>query len=99
LIGSGLDTAAAQLAEHGASTVYQIDAAAYASYASESYTEAIAKLARERDAGVVLFADTSFGKDLAPVAVRLGAGSRPTVVSIEAGPTAACSSCIRSPAS
>jgi electron transfer flavoprotein alpha subunit len=87
LIGSGLDAAAAQLASHGAATVYQIDDAAYASYASESYAEAIAKLARERDAGVVLFADTSFGKDLAPaVAVRLDAALATDVVSIETRP-------------
>jgi electron transfer flavoprotein alpha subunit len=84
LVGSGLDAAAAQLAAHGA-VVHQIDDAAYAQYASESYTDAITRAARERDASIVLFSDTSFGKDLAPaVAVRLDAALATDVVAVEA---------------
>src|SRR5262245_22321751 len=72
LVGSGLGDAATTLAGHGAAVVHTVDAAAFATYSSETYTAVLAKLGREIGAGVVLFADTSFGKDLAPaVAVRL----------------------------
>jgi electron transfer flavoprotein alpha subunit len=83
LVGSGLDAASSQLASHGAATVHQIDDPAYGPYSSESHTEAIVRLARERGASVVLFGDTSAGKDLAPaVAVRLEAALATDVVAI-----------------
>src|SRR5262245_37184543 len=72
LLGVGIGAQAATLAAHGAAVVHAIDSPAFATYASETYTAALVKLAREIGAAVVLFADTSFGKDLAPaVAVRL----------------------------
>ncbi len=84
LVGHGLDAAAAALAQHGAAVVYAIDDASYATYSSEAYTEALSRLARERGAGCVLFADTSFGKDLAPaVAVRLEAALVTDVVGLD----------------
>jgi electron transfer flavoprotein alpha subunit len=87
LVGAGLGAAATTLAGHGASVVHSIDAAAFATYSSEAYAAVLDKLAREIGAGVVLFADTSFGKDLAPaVAVRQDAALATDVVSIEVQP-------------
>ena len=85
LVGSGIDAAAATLAKHGASAVLQVDDPAYEKYSSEAYTEAVVRLAREREAGVVILGDTSLGKDLAPaIAVRLDAALATDVVQIEA---------------
>jgi len=87
LIGSGVAAAAATLAAHGAAMVHAVDAPAFAVYASETYTAALARLAREVGAGVVLFADTSLGKDQAPaVAVRLDAALATDVIAIEPQP-------------
>jgi electron transfer flavoprotein alpha subunit len=74
LIGTGLAPAAAKMAAHGAAVVHAIEGADFATYAPETYSAALAKLVRETGAAVVVGADTSFGKDLAPaVAVRCDA--------------------------
>jgi electron transfer flavoprotein alpha subunit len=87
LVGTGLGAAATTLAGHGAAVVHSIDAAAFATFSSEAYTAVLDKLAREIGAGVVIFADTSFGKDLAPaVAVRLDAALATDVTAIEVQP-------------
>jgi electron transfer flavoprotein alpha subunit len=87
LIGAGTSAPAATLAAHGAAVAHAIDAPAFATYSSEAYTQALAKLAREIDAAVVLFADSSFGKDLAPaVAVRLDAALATDVIAIDVQP-------------
>jgi electron transfer flavoprotein alpha subunit len=84
LVGAGLDAAAAKLAAHGPKAVLQVDDPAYEKFTSDAYCEAVVRMARERDAGVVIFADTSMGKDLAPaVAVRLDAALATDVVQIE----------------
>ena len=85
LVGSGLDSAASQLAACGAAVVYAVDDPAYATYASETYTEAVVRLVREKGCDVVLFSDTSMGKDLAgAVAVRLDAALATDVVMMDA---------------
>jgi len=85
LVGSGIDAAAAALAKHGPAAVLQIDDPAYEKYSSEAYAEAVVRLARERDAGIVIVGDTSQGKDLAPaLAVQLDAALATDVVQIEA---------------
>jgi len=85
LIGHQVGAAAGELATHGATAVHVVDDAAYSSFASETYTAAIVHLVRAGDFGVVLFADTSFGKDLAPaVAARLDAALATDVVALEA---------------
>src|SRR5262245_12322021 len=61
VVGSGLDAAAAELAAHGA-VAYAVDDASYARYSSETYADAIVRLATDKGAAHVLFADTSFGK-------------------------------------
>ena len=87
LVGAGLGTAAAKLAAHGAAVVHVIEGADFATYASESYTAALAKLVQEIGAGVVIFADTSFGKDLAPaVAVRCDAALVTDVTGLDVQP-------------
>lgn len=87
LIGSGSSAAANAFAAHGAAVVHAIDSPAFATYASESYTAALVRLVREIDAGVVVFADTSFGKDLAPaIAVRTDGALVTDVVALEVRP-------------
>ena len=84
VVGSGLDAAAGELAAHGVD-VLQVDDASYATYSSEGYTAALVKLAQSKSFDVVLFADTSFGKDLAPaVATRWNAALASDVVQIQA---------------
>jgi electron transfer flavoprotein alpha subunit len=84
LVGYGLDAAAARFAAHGAAAVCQVDDPAYATFSPETYTEAVVRLVKERDAGVVLLGDTSMGKDLAPaVAVRLDAALATDVVALQ----------------
>jgi electron transfer flavoprotein alpha subunit len=83
ILGHDVQPAAGELATHGAAAVHVVDDAAYANFASESYTAAVVQLVRAGDFGVVLFADTSFGKDLAPaVATRLNAGLATDVVAL-----------------
>ncbi len=85
LIGQGLDGAAGNWAAHGVD-VKQIDDASYAGYSSEGYTEALTRLVQEQSFNIVLFADTSMGKDLAPaLAVRTDAALATDVVEMEVG--------------
>jgi len=84
VVGSGLDAAAGELAAHGVE-VLVADDASYETYSSEGYTEVLVKLAQSKSFDVVLFADTSFGKDLAPaVATQLEAALATDVVQIKA---------------
>jgi len=84
LVGAGIDAAAGELAAHGVD-VLQLDDASYGSYSSEGFAEALVKLAQAKSFDVVLFADTSFGKDLAPaVAMQLKAALATDVVQITA---------------
>jgi electron transfer flavoprotein alpha subunit len=84
LVGAGIDAAATQLATSGASTVYQIDAAAYAAYSPETYGAALVRLVRERAPGAVLFSDGSLARDLAAVvAVHADAALATDVVALE----------------
>ncbi|UCE03185.1 MAG: electron transfer flavoprotein subunit alpha/FixB family protein [Candidatus Latescibacterota bacterium] len=83
LVGSGIDAPARKLAAHGVA-VKQVDGSAYASYSPETYAEALTQLVRQQGYDVVLFADTSMGKDVAPrVATRLDAGLVTDVVQLD----------------
>ena len=85
LVGQNLDAAAGSWAAHGVD-VKQIDDASYATYSSEGYSEALTRLVQEQAFTIVLFADTSMGKDLAPaVAVRTDAALVTDVVQMDVG--------------
>ena len=85
LIGSGIDAAAGKWAAHGVD-VKQIDDASYERYSSEGYAEALTKLVQEQGFDIVLFADTSMGKDLAPaLAVRTDAALVTDTVQMDVG--------------
>jgi len=86
LVGSGLDKAAAEFAAQGV-TVHSVDHAAYARYAVDTWAEALVRLVRERGYEIVLFADTTLAKDLAPVlAASLDAALVTDVVHLDVGP-------------
>jgi len=85
LVGAGIDTAAAEFASQGVD-VAQIDSPAYARYAVESHAAALVRCVRERGAEIVLFADTTMAKDLAPaLATALDAALVTDVVQLDAG--------------
>jgi electron transfer flavoprotein alpha subunit len=85
LVGAGLDAAAGSWAAHGVD-VKQIDDAAYETYSSEGYTEALAKLVQEQGFDIVLMADTSMARDVAPaLAVRTDAALATDVVQMDVG--------------
>ena len=73
LVAFATDAAsAADAGRYGAKKVY---VAAIGEYATESYTDAVAKVVAEAQPAILLFGGTSNGRDLAPrVAARVGAG-------------------------
>jgi len=75
LFGDNIAGLAVALSHYGADRVYIIDDRPLTGYPSEAYTEALSTLIKEQAPKVVLFAATSFGKDLAPrLAARLKTG-------------------------
>jgi electron transfer flavoprotein alpha subunit len=85
LVGSGLDAAAGELAAYGVA-VQQIDDPSYATYSSEGMTEALTRLVKDKGYQIVLLADTSMGKDLAPrLATRLDAALVTDAVRVDLG--------------
>ena len=84
LVGAGIDAAAAEFAAHGVD-VAQIDSPAYGR-APESHVGALVRFVRERGAGIVLFADTTLAKDIAPaLATALGGALVTDVVQLTLG--------------
>lgn len=80
----GSQALAGELAAHGADKVYAFEDQAFALYATEPYTRALAKAAEEIQPEVVLIPFTATGKDLAPrLAARLGAGLVSDCVSLQ----------------
>ena len=85
LVGAGIDAAAAEFAAHGVDVV-QIDSPAYARNAVESFVAALVRFVRERGAEIVLFADTTLAKDVAPaLATALDAALVTDVVQLTLG--------------
>lgn len=75
LIGAGVAGLADGLASHGADKVYVFDDAALATYATEPFARALAKVAEETKPVAAFIPFSAQGKDLAPrVAAKLGAG-------------------------
>ena len=76
LIGSGIDKKLAEECIYfGANTVHVIDDALFQDYLTDSYVTALEKLARSLDPDIILFGQTSLGRDAAPrLAYRLDTG-------------------------
>ena len=65
----------AQLIAAGADVVYVVEAAKYAEYNTELFTDAVCQLAKEYDPAAIMYGATANGRDLAPrVAARLKTG-------------------------
>lgn len=72
-IGTGLAGFAEKVAPYGATKVFAADGVS--EYSSEGYTKILADAVKQAGAGIVLFAASSAGRDLAPrLAARLDAG-------------------------
>ena len=82
VLGSGVDSVAAELAQHVAKVV-QVDDAQYANYLAESYAPAVSAIASEVGADIVAAAATTTGKDFLPrVAAKLDAGMISDVIAV-----------------
>lgn len=88
LVGDAVSGLAAQVAAYGASKIYTVENPAFAHYSSDGYATAVGKAIEASSPGLVLFACSAMGKDLAPrVAAATGSGlvSDATKVSAEGG--------------
>lgn len=75
VLGSGLESVAAQAAAYGADEVLLVDDPELDDYNLDRHTHALCALAREMKPSVILFGATANGRDLAPrVACRLQTG-------------------------
>ncbi len=84
VIGPGGDQFAPELAKYGVDTVYCVEAPELESYNSEYYAQALAKVAGDTGAEIILTSHTMQGKDLAPrAAAKLGVAFIADCVSME----------------
>ena len=75
LIGSGVESSAQSAIALGADEVFVVDDAALADYNTDTYLQAMLKIAEQASAPVILFGQTNLGRDLAPrLAFRLETG-------------------------
>lgn len=75
LMGSGVESVAQSAIAHGADEVLVVDDAALAEYNTDTYLQAMLKVAEQSGAPVILFGQTNLGRDLAPrLAFRLETG-------------------------
>ncbi len=73
LIGNNLGEMPQKAISHGADKVYAVDDPVFKDYQTEPYVAALAKIAQEISPRILLFGQTSAGRDLAPrLAFRLG---------------------------
>jgi len=88
LLGANLDSLASVLAEYGVKKVFVVDDATLEHYVADAYTAALAQIAKDKGADVVLATATAIGKDLLPrVAIRLDAGMASDITGINADGT------------
>jgi len=88
LVGDGVSGLTAEVAQYGASKVYTVEGAALGHYSNDGYAAAVGKAIEAASPGLMLFAHTAMGKDLAPrVAAATGSGlvSDATQVTAEGG--------------
>ena len=83
LVGDSVGSLAGQLAPYGASDVITVEEPRLAQFAPAAVARAIAEVATQEGARIVLLSNTSHGKDLAPrVAVKLKAGLSPDTIAL-----------------
>jgi electron transfer flavoprotein alpha subunit len=84
VVGTGAEGLAGELASYGADRVVAFDDAAFATYATEAWSRALAQAIADAKPSVVLLPFTALVKDLAPrVAARIGAGLASDCVAFE----------------
>jgi electron transfer flavoprotein alpha subunit len=84
LLGSNIENLANQLGPYGADKVYLLEDEILKNYTNESYTQAIAGLAKSISPSILLGGATAQGKDLLPrIAVCLGTGLATDCVNID----------------
>jgi electron transfer flavoprotein alpha subunit len=75
LLGSGIESLAAELGKFGVDKVFVGDNAALEPYVTEAHTQVVAKILKDNDAAIALFGASVQGKDLsARVAAKLAGG-------------------------
>lgn len=85
VVGANAAAIAEQAKSSGVQNVYTVSEPRLSDYSSRATAKAIAEVAKQSSSDVVLIGATQRGKDLAPrVAVRLGAGYVPDVISFSA---------------
>lgn len=83
-VGEGSQTVASQTFPYGVSAAYYADDGSLSDYRAEPYVGVVSKVAREQDAGVVLFPTTSRGRELAAMcAIDLETGVMPDVSALD----------------
>jgi len=84
LLGSNVESLAAQLGPYGADKVYCLEDEVFKNYLNESYTQGISELVKSQNPSILLGGATASGKDLFPrVATRLGTGLAMDCVNID----------------
>ena len=75
LIGSSVESSAQSAIALGADEVFVVEDAALAEYNTDTYLQAMLKIAEQASAPIILFGQTNLGRDLAPrLAFRLETG-------------------------
>ncbi|HUI28184.1 MAG TPA: electron transfer flavoprotein subunit alpha/FixB family protein [Candidatus Kryptonia bacterium] len=88
VLGTKLDALATELAEYGVKKVFVVDDAGLEHYVADAYAAALAQVAKDKGADVVVATATAIGKDLLPrVAIRLDAGMASDITGINADGT------------
>jgi electron transfer flavoprotein alpha subunit len=74
----------AELAGYGAQKVTHFKNASLENYSTSGYTESVLNYAKEIDADIIFFANTTLGKDLAPhIAVKIDAGIAADITALD----------------
>lgn len=83
-LGHGVESLTQNFGDAGADTVYVVDAPELEKYSPGAYRKAFMECVREANPGLILFAHSALGRDLAPmIATRLGAGQVSDVIAYE----------------
>ena len=84
LIGSDVSGLAQEAIAYGANKVYTVDDAALKDYSTEPYLSVMEKVVEQASPAIILFGQTSTGRDLAPwLAFRLNTGATMDCMALE----------------